>query len=266
MSDKSYDIILFGVTGFTGKLAVEYLLQKQVKSPSFTWAACARNQSKAQDVLQEIVDRCNVGEASTCVVPDLLIADLACPNPDDEEILRKVVQKTRVVLTCCGPFEKYGQTLVRVCAEERVHYADICGETDFFRKMIAQHDSLARERGAAIVVHCGNDCIPQDLTVYELNQYAKSNNARLSRVETFVQVAEEAAFSGGTAATAAYQLSKHRTKGENEFDPLLTDANGEKSPCQTKNISLKQKVNTEFGKAGPWIMGPVMVNCVRRSK
>ena len=53
---KTYDIILFGVTGFTGKLAVEYLLTKK-NYPTITWAACARSESKAKTILTEIANK-----------------------------------------------------------------------------------------------------------------------------------------------------------------------------------------------------------------
>ena len=83
---------------------------------------------------------------------DIFEADLLCNTSDEVEKLRAVVVKAKVVLTTAGPFEKYGQTLVKRCAEEGVSYADITGETDFFRAMIAQHDATAQRTGATIVM------------------------------------------------------------------------------------------------------------------
>ena len=117
-----------------------------------TWAACARNAKKAEAVLAEVCAK--TGKPA----PPVEVADLVCADAEAEEKLRAVVKKARVVLTTAGPFEKYGQTLVKLCAEEGVHYADITGETDFVRKMIEQHDATARKTGASIVPHCGNDC------------------------------------------------------------------------------------------------------------
>lgn len=259
--DKKYDIVLFGVTGFTGKLTVEYLLQSEY---DISWAASARNKSKAEAVLKGISDACGKQP------PPLLTADLVCDTPEKEETLRQVVRQTKIVLTCAGPFEKYGTSLVKLCAEEGVSYADITGETDFVRSMISQHDKTARESGASIVCHCGNDCIPQDLTVYEMYQYAKKQQATLKQVSTYVELPESATMSGGTAATAAYQLGKNRKQQPKpDFDPLLQTAeDGTKSEFVTKNISPKSSEYNEDLECdvGPWIMAPVMVNCVRRSK
>lgn len=259
-TDKKYDVILFGVTGFTGKLTVEYLLKSDYE---IRWAACARNTEKGEAVLKEIADGCNKQ------APSLVTADLVCDTPEKEETLRQVVQQTKIVLTCAGPFEKYGTTLVKLCAEEGVGYADITGETDFVRSMISQHDKTARENGAIIVCHCGNDCIPQDLTVFEMFQHASKQRATLKQVSTYVEFPESASMSGGTAATAAYQLGKDRkNQPKPDFDPLLQATDGSKSEFVTKNISPK---SSEYQKdlecnVGPWIMAPVMVNCVRRSK
>lgn len=210
---KKYDIILFGVTGFTGKLAAEYLLQKNY---GISWAVCARNARKAEDFLKTLTP------PDGATIPEILVADLICETPEDTDKLRKIVEQTKVVLTCSGPFEKYGQTLVQLCAELGVSYGDITGETDYFRQTIEKHDKKAQETGAVILCHCGNDCIPCDLIVWEMDQVAKKKGCELQKVMTYEAFAEEAAFSGGTISTAAFQLSKDRAKGKPSFDPLLT--------------------------------------------
>ena len=243
MTDKKYDIILFGCTGFTGKLAVEYLLQKQLQLKDaelpLEWAVSARNVEKAEAAVHELAS------AAKLQPPSILQADLMCTTDEQVETLKNIVQRTKVVLTCSGPFEKYGQTLLKLCAEYGVHYADITGETDFVRTMISEHDLTAQQSGAVIIPHCGNDCIPQDLTVWELHQYAKKHNCSLQQVLTYVTVHQDASLSGGTAATAAFQLGKNRndtTHKKPEFDPLLKTPSGPKSEYITKNVSPKSNV------------------------
>ena len=117
MAEKEYDLILFGVTGFTGKLVSEYLLTnygEESGDDSIKWAACARNQEKATKILN-----------TTGV--KVFEADLVCETDEQKAKLRSVVARTKVVLTCAGPFEKYGKTLVELCAELGVDYADITG-------------------------------------------------------------------------------------------------------------------------------------------
>jgi short subunit dehydrogenase-like uncharacterized protein len=261
---KTYDLILFGVTGFTGKLAAEYLLNKNY---DIQWAACARSEAKAKQILQDLAHK--AGQE----VPPVVVADLICN--DDEAIgkLRTIVQSTRVVITAAGPFEKYGTTLHQLCAEEGVHYADITGETSFVRQMIEQHDDLARQTHALLVSHCGNDCIPQDLTVNEMHQYAQSHGCTLKSVVTYDEFPSLLIASGGTLTTALYQLSKPKTTSTSttttkslEFDPLVKTKDGTKSEYTTKITHKSSSYVAEFQrKAGPWIMSPVMSNCVRRS-
>jgi short subunit dehydrogenase-like uncharacterized protein len=219
--EKQYDIILFGVTGFTGQLAAEYLLERNKNEGyGIKWAVSARNASKAQGVLKELTTK--VAGAADIDIPAILEADLVCETPEQEDVLRTIVQQTKVVLTCSGPFEKYSQTLVKLCAELGTYYADITGETDFVRQTIDQHDKTAQETGAVILCHCGNDCIPCDLTVYEMHQFAKSQQCELTEVMTYEEFSDNASFSGGTASTAAFQLGKDRTKPKTtSFDPLL---------------------------------------------
>jgi len=190
------------------------------------------------------------------------VADLA-----DEATLRPVVRKARVVITTAGPFEKYGQLLVRLCAEEGTHYCDIAGETDFLRKMIAEYDEIAQRSGARIVIHCGNDCIPWDLSLLEMHKLAKGEGQELVAASTFGEFAPQTAASGGTLTTAVFQLGKKRGGEKTSFDPLLRTREGTKSEHITKVTSPKKDVwcsgFSQYG--GPWIMGPVMANCVRRS-
>ena len=94
------------------------------------------------------------------------------------------------------------------------------------------------------------------------------HQAELKQVTTYVEYPETTQTLGGTAATAAYQLGKDCNKPKPGFDPLLQAQDGSKSEYSTKNISPKTDVyEPDFDcKVGPWIMAPVMVNCIRRSK
>lgn len=217
-SSKKYDIVLFGVTGFTGQLAAEYLVKRGSTTNHIRWAVSARNESKANTVLQQV-------GATTTTSVDILVADLLLSGTDKEEKakLQAIVEQTKVVLTCSGPFEKYGPPLVELCATHGVYYADITGETDYFRQTIQRHDPQARASGAVILCHCGHDCIPCDLLTFELNEFAKARQCQLQSVMTYQEFAEEAAMSGGTTATAAFQLSKDRkSQTKPAFDPLVT--------------------------------------------
>lgn len=238
MTEKKYDLVLFGVTGFTGKLAAEYLLQRTNKAnagkdsdeySTLRWAVSARNQAKAEAVLETLAKEVNY---DTTELPPILKAELLCETDYDKATLRDIVSCTKIVLTCSGPFELYGKTLVEVCAALGVHYADITGETDFVRHNIEMWDAKARATGACIVSHCGNDCIPNDLLVWELHQFATSKDCTLSELQTYQEFGAGATMSGGTLATAKYQLGKDRSqkKDGSSFDPLLMMVREEATP------------------------------------
>jgi short subunit dehydrogenase-like uncharacterized protein len=270
--EPGYDIILFGVTGFTGKLALEYILTHY--SDNVKWAISARDETKARQVLTEIA--ASVSKDAGEIVgrlPSIIQVDLVCKNADETEALRQVVRQSKLVLSTAGPFQLYGKTLLSLCAELGVHYCDITGETNFVRDAIVQNGAAARSSGAVIVPHCGNDCIPSDLLAYEVNRYCKQqlgNEAYLHQITMLNEVSDAAELSGGTTATALYSLSSLSDAKSNSpkpaFDPLLINEEGARSDYSTKNVTPSSTVTTELGSASPWIMGPIMVNCIRRSK
>ena len=128
-------------------------------------------------------------------------------------------EKTLCVLTTAGPFDKYGCLLVQSCARQGTHYCDITGETDWVRKMVDQHDDLARQSGARIVSFCGHDCIPWDLLVLECSKHLRKKGETLEQIEFFDEI--NAAPSGGTMDTVFHSLG-NRVKYTNQlgFDPL----------------------------------------------
>ena len=148
---RPYDIIIWGASGFTGRLALDYLYA-QHGIDNVKWAVAGRNENKLRQVL--------AGRD----VP-ILLADA-----NDPESLSQLVKNTRVMLTTVGPYARYGSLLVAACAEYGTHYCDITGEAPWMREMIDLHQETARVSGAKIVHSCGFDSIPSDIGVYYLQQ------------------------------------------------------------------------------------------------
>ena len=228
MADKEYDLLLFGVTGFTGKLAAEHLLRKNYDD--LKWGVCGRSAERVAAALKEAMS--HVPSATSA--PPSELCDLVCKGADDEAALRAVVRKARVVITTAGPFEKYGPWLIKACADEGVDYCDITGESDFVRAAIGACDDAARRTGAQIVPHCGQDCIPWDLTVLQMHEHAAAKGLTLAEAHTYTELADNFEASGGTVTTAMYQLGEKQRPPKTAFDPLLRDADGAKSANATK--------------------------------
>jgi short subunit dehydrogenase-like uncharacterized protein len=183
--DKSFDIIVFGATGFTGRLVAEYL--NLTYGGSVRWAMAGRNADK----LAEVRDALGIDAK----LP-LLVADA-----NDTDALAELVAQTRVVLTTVGPYQKYGEPLIRACAAAGTDYVDLCGEPGWMAKMIPELQPVAQASGARIVFSCGFDSIPFDLgVVYAQHEAQQRLGAPLTRVHGRVKVMK-GTFSGGTVAS-----------------------------------------------------------------
>eukprot|EP00434_Breviolum_minutum_P015879 symbB.v1.2.013993.t1/scaffold1009.1/size144543/1 len=204
-----FDVILFGATGFTGSLMLKYLAQKT----GVKYALCGRNKSKLEQAIAEMSSK-----------PEILVLDVV--NASLNEV-KEVVKKTKCVCTSIGPFVECGEPLVQACAELGVDYADTSGESTFMRQMIEKYDAIARQSGARIAIHCGQDCVPWDLMVWKLWKL----NADLVGVKILGEM--KGVPSGGTLNTAMLNMRQKPSKGSLGFDPLYL-ADGKKSEFLTQ--------------------------------
>lgn len=195
MTERRYDLVLFGATGFTGRLTALYLAQHA--PAGCRWALAGRNRAKLEHVRAELA----------AINPQL--ADLALLPADvtDARSLTAVAQSARVVITTVGPYLTYGEPLVAACAEAGTDYVDLTGEPEFVDAMYLRHHARAVETGARLVHSCGFDSIPHDLGTY-FTVLQLPENVALT-VSGYVRVS--AAFSGGTYQTLITAASRPRS-------------------------------------------------------
>ena len=187
MNPKPHDLIVFGATGFTGRLVAEYLNTTYGVGRDVKWAMAGRSLDK----LKRVRDELGIGED----LP-LLVADAS-----DTAALKKLVAQTRVVITTVGPYQLYGNELVAACAEAGTDYVDLCGEPGWMAQQIPLLQKPAAASGARIVFSCGFDSIPFDLGVVFLQHEAMQRLGEpLVRVHGRVKTMK-GTFSGGTAAS-----------------------------------------------------------------
>ncbi len=183
--DKTFDIVVHGATGFTGRLVIEYLLARG--DTGLRWAMGGRSLDK----LAAVRDAVGAPADTPLVVTD----------NDDPASLAALMACTRLVLTTVGPYQLYGSALVQACAAHGVDYVDLCGEPAWMRQMIDAHQAAAQASGARIVFSCGFDSIPFDLGVLMLqDEMRKRHGAPAPRVRGRVRKMK-GTFSGGTAAS-----------------------------------------------------------------
>lgn len=182
---REFDVIVYGATGFTGRLVVEYLAQTY--PTGVTWAMAGRSLTKLQEIR-------NTSGAPADTV--LIVA-----NSDDPASLTAMCERATVILTTVGPYQLHGGDLVAACAATGTAYVDLCGEPAWMRHMIDAHEDTAKKSGARIVFSCGFDSIPFDLGVFTLQQTVRAKvGAPAQRVKGRVRIMK-GAMSGGTAAS-----------------------------------------------------------------
>ncbi|MGW2826460.1 saccharopine dehydrogenase family protein [Streptomyces sp. NPDC001443] len=189
-TDRPYDIVLFGATGFVGTLTAEYLAAHAPEG--LRWAIAGRSERGLRELRDRLPGAAQVG---------VLRADVSDPAS-----LRALADHARVVATTVGPYLSYGEELVAACADAGTDYLDLTGEPEFVDLVYVRHDSRARETGARLVHACGFDSVPHDLgalfTVRRLPEGVPL------RVDGFVTA--HATFSGGTFASALNQFARGR--------------------------------------------------------
>ncbi len=153
-SDRELDLVLFGATGFTGRLTAEYLARHAPNG--LRWALAGRNPAKLEGVRDHIATI----DAALGDLP-LLTADVT-----DDVSLKDIANQARVVITTVGPYLHFGEPLVAACAEAGTDYVDLSGEREFVDRAYVAHHATAQQTGARLVHACGFDSIPHDLGAY----------------------------------------------------------------------------------------------------
>ncbi len=247
---KQYDVVIYGASGFTGRLVAEYMASQYGKGVS--WAMAGRNPEKLALVRDEI------GAAADT---PLVVADAAAPAS-----IRQMVAGTKCVLTTVGPYQLYGSDLVAACAELGTHYVDLSGEPAWMHEMIDKHSKAAAKSGARIVFSCGFDSIPFDLGVYFLQQAARDKfGCTVPRVRGRVRKFE-GGFSGGTAASLT--ATKTALSNQPELLAVLVNpfslANGFTGPTQpADNKPYEDEVVGSW--VAPFVMATINTKNVHRS-
>ncbi|ABE63258.1 Saccharopine dehydrogenase [Nitrobacter hamburgensis X14] len=185
-SSAEFDIVVYGASGFTGRLVAEYFAA-EYRGSDLKWAIAGRSLDKLASV------RDAIGAPGDF---PLIAADSGDPAS-----LKAMVGRTASVLSTVGPYQLYGSGLVAACAAGGTDYLDLCGEPIWMRQMIDAHEAEARRSGARIVFSCGYDSLPFELGVFFLQEAAKQQlGSSVARVKGRVRKMK-GTFSGGTAAS-----------------------------------------------------------------
>ncbi|GAA5887624.1 hypothetical protein JCM6882_001474 [Rhodosporidiobolus microsporus] len=247
-ASKVYDIIVFGATGFTGQLVAKYLAQEAPKQ-GFSFAVAGRNKEKILSRMKEV---------------EVKPAEVFVANADDEGALRAVVKKCKVVISLVGPYLAHGDPLVKVVAEEGVHYVDLTGETPFVYNSVKNHSRAALSTKSLILHACGYDSVPSDLCAYLAVQKLKQLAPGVEAGQVRAAFSGKGTLSGGTLATGLGLLNRPTEERKLTQEPYaLSPVQGSDRPSPVLVSSHTFNRHRTFG--GFWMMGPFNTQIVRRS-
>ncbi|KUI01838.1 trans-acting enoyl reductase family protein [Mycobacterium sp. IS-3022] len=257
-SEREFDIVLYGATGYVGKLTAQYLAKAGANARI---ALAGRSPEKLLAV------RGTLGESAQSW--ELIAADASQPST-----LSAMAARTQVVVTTVGPYAKYGLPLVGACAAAGTDYADLTGEANFIRDSIRLYHEQAIDTGARIVHSCGFDSVPSDLSVFALYRQAEKDNAGELTDTNFVVREFVGGVSGGTLASIIEVMRVASTDPEVRRaldDPYTLTPNRSAEPELGAQPDVRWRRGREVAPEldgywlGPFIMAPVNTRIVRRS-
>ena len=253
LADRPYDVVLFGATGFVGRLTAGYLAR--TAPPGLRVALAGRSKERLEQVRGAL--------PGAAVDWPLLVVDST--DPADVEDLARC---TRVVVTTVGPYGRYGLPLVLACAAAGTAYADLTGEVLFVRDSIDRAHELARSTGARIVHACGFDSVPSDLAVLLAAEQARADDAGTLTDTTLLVVAMKGGASGGTVDSLRHQIDVMKAdKGSRAVvaDPYSLSPDRAAEPelgRQSDNFLTKRSAGRWVA---PFVMASFNTRIVRRS-
>jgi short subunit dehydrogenase-like uncharacterized protein len=248
MAERSFDVVLFGATGFTGGLTAEYLARHV---PAGTrWALAGRDRVK----LAGVRDRLAAHDASLAALP-LLEADV-----DRPESVEAIAAAARVVISTVGPYVRYGEPLVAACADSGTDYLDLTGEPEFVNTTYVRHHARAVATGARLVHACGFDSVPHDLGVYFTVQHLPADVPL--RIRGYVRA--HAAFSGGTLSSAVTAFSRGRANLASARARKAAESHGgDRRARYVPGRPHREPVDSGWALPLPTIDGPLVARSAR---
>ena len=250
MADRIHDIVLLGVTGFTGRQVAAWFA-RHVPRTRVRWALAARSAER----LAEVRDALGPGFGD---VPLLVVDTL------DPDAVQAMAAATRVVLTTVGPYARFGDLVVDACVQHRTDCVDITGETPWVRRVIERHHAQARADGTRIVSFCGFDSVPSDLGVWMVARHLREVHGEGTR-DVRSAFRAKGGFNGGTLASALHLLAAERPR--DLADPFTLNPAGRRpGPAPERSQDLASThADPDLGQLAPFFMAPVNTRVVRRS-
>ena len=254
---RDHDIVLWGATGFTGRLVAEHLVGR-LAATGVRLALGGRDRKRLEAIRREL----------TRISPAAAELPLIVADSHDRASLDAMASATEVVCSTVGPYAVHGHELVAACVERETDYCDLTGEVQFIRQTIDRHHEAARASGTRIVHCCGFDSIPSDLGTLVLQETAAARHGAPFNDITFVLRGSRGGFSGGTVASLVNVLDEaasDRSVRRVLTDPYALNPEGERQGPDGPDQS-GPRFDDRLGRwTGPFVMAAINTRVVRRS-
>lgn len=248
---REHDVVLYGATGFTGRLAARYLA---AHAPAdLRWAVAGRDPGKLQALTREL-EAAGPSRPSACLRAEA----------GDPASLRAMVEGARVVASTAGPFARWSDPVVDACVAARTDYADITGETPWVRRLVDRHHARAAADGTRIVPLCGFDSVPSDLGAWMVVDWLRREWQQAARAVTSAFRLGGGGLNGGTVASAL-ALAEQGDAGALADPLLLVPAGGRAGVVGRRPRRSAGKDQVLGAWLAPFVMAPINQQVVLRS-
>ncbi|CAL5221659.1 g3887 [Coccomyxa viridis] len=256
MADKQFQIVVFGASGFVGKLVAKHLAQDYVGKSNIRWAMAARSEARLEKVRSDLAK----------TYPGMKDVPILVADATDQAAIDRVVKQTKVVIACSGPYAKLGTPIVDACVRLGAHCVDITGEVPWVSRTIRKYHNEAAAKRVKIVHMCGFDSIPSDLgSLMVATAMFNKHKRRTAKVRMLVGKSA-GGFSGGTIASlmgAMFDETSEELKLA--ADPYALNPPNAHSGPDGKDSWLPSHDKLAKKWTMPFVMQPINTRVVRRS-
>ncbi|GAB2641522.1 MULTISPECIES: saccharopine dehydrogenase family protein [Psychrobacter] len=255
--NRPYAVILYGATSFVGQITAHYLTNflsnaKNKDGSNVTWAIAGRDEEKLNELQSKLESKV-----------DIIIA-----NSKDSASLDEMTKQTKVIISTVGPYLKYGEPLIKSCAENGTDYVDLTGEAIFIKDMMDKYQDTAKQSGARIVNSCGFDSIPSDLGVYFTQTKAEEKFGEACNVIHMRVKAAKGGISGGTIASMATifeEVGEDKSRRKQVANPYLLNDDTDVPNVRQDNVSKPEYDSAHKRWLAPFVMASINTRIVHRS-
>ena len=253
--NRPHSIAVFGCTGNAGRAVAYHTIKSAARKPNanINVALSGRNEDKVKKILEGIRDELK----SEGIDTDSTKIDIVIADASDEQSMLTLAQSTSILVSCAGPYARYGEAAVKACVEGGAHYIDITGEIGFIERMISDYGAQAEKAGVTLCPFSGYDCVPAELGMFLVGKALEMEGSEMNELALNFR-GKGGGFPRGTVETIL-DIFEGKQPKRREGDPRFYPK--EYRTTATNALSLKQWVlpKYQFGQ----FTGPNFMKCIR---